>query len=62
MNIGTAAVELHSGFTAGAGGAQEALVIAGFVIVGLVLLFAAGRLCGQRHAHLHAADYTSPRR
>ena len=59
MNIGSASIKLHSGFTAGAGGAQEVLAIACFVIVGLILLFAAGRLCGRRFAHSHAADYMS---
>jgi hypothetical protein len=39
------------------------MVIGGFVVVGLVLLFAAGRLCRHGHArtHPHVARYSSPR-
>ncbi len=61
MNIMIAAVGVDPGFAVGGGSAQEAIV--GFAIVGLILLFAAGRLCrrGRGHAHGHAAHYISPR-
>jgi hypothetical protein len=58
MNIMIAAVGVDSGFAAGGGSAQEAIV--GFAIVGLILLFAAGRLCrGHKVGHAHASHYVS---
>jgi hypothetical protein len=62
MNIMIAAVGVDPGFAVGGGSAQEAMVIAGFVVAGLVLLFTAGRLC-RRHGHApHAARYAAARR
>lgn len=61
MNIMIAAVGFEPGLAIGGGSAQEALVIAGFALVGLVLLLAAGLLCGRGHARAHVAHYTSPR-
>lgn len=52
MNIMIAAVGIDPGFAAGGGSAQDAII--GFAIVGLILLFAAGRLCRRSHAHGHA--------
>ncbi|HXT00145.1 MAG TPA: hypothetical protein VN915_05685 [Elusimicrobiota bacterium] len=60
MNIMIAAVGVDPGFAAGGGSAQEAII--GFAIVGLILLFAAGRLCRQGHAHRrahHVSHYVS---
>ena len=61
MNIMIAAVGVDPGFAAGGGSAQEAII--GFAIVGLILLFAAGRLCrhhGHSRNHAHATHhYTS---
>jgi hypothetical protein len=61
MNIMIAAVGVDPGFAVGGGSAQEAMVIGGFALVGLMLLFAAGRLCRGGRGHAHAAHYTSPR-
>jgi hypothetical protein len=61
MNIMIAAVGVDPGFAVGGGSAQEAMVIGGFAVVGLILLFAAGRLCGRKRVHAHVARYTSPR-
>ena len=63
MNIMLAAVGVEPGFAAGGGSIEEAMVIGGFVVVGLILLFAAGRLCRHGHArtHPHVARYSSPR-
>lgn len=60
MNIMIAAVGVDPGFAVGGGSAQEAII--GFAIVGLILLFAAGRLCrrGSGH-HPHTAHYSAPR-
>jgi hypothetical protein len=52
MNIMIAAVGVDPGFATGGGSAEEAII--GFAIVGLILLFAAGRMCRQAHAHRHA--------
>lgn len=60
MNIMIAAVGVDPGFAAGGGSAQEAII--GFAIVGIILLFAAGRLCRHAHSrnHAHVAHhYTS---
>lgn len=51
MNIMIAVVGIDPGFAAGGGTAQEAII--GFAIVGLILLFAAGRLCRRGHGHAH---------
>lgn len=65
MNIAIAAVGVDPGFAVGGGSVEEALVIGGFVVIGLILLLAAGRLCrrhGHSHGHApHVARYTSPR-
>jgi hypothetical protein len=63
MNIMIAAVGVDPGFAVGGGSVEEALIIGGFVLVGLILLFAGGRLCHRGHArsHAHVARYTSPR-
>ena len=56
LGIPIAAVGMDSSF-AGGGSVQEALILAGFVVAGIVLLFAAGFLC-RRHGHApHAARY-----
>ena len=64
MNIAISAVKADSGFAVGRGSSQETMGIEGFIVVGLILLFAAGRLCrrGSGRIHAHAAHYTSPRR
>ena len=61
MNIGIVAVGLHSGFTSGGSGAIEVIVIAGFALIGMVLVIVAVRICGRARVPA-AADYTSPRR
>jgi hypothetical protein len=63
MNIMIAAVGVDPGFAVGGGSAQEAMVIASFALVGMILIFAAGRLCrkGRPHTHHHVAHYSSPR-
>lgn len=63
MNIMIAAVGVEPGFAMGGGSVEEAMIIGGFVVVGLILLFAGGRLCHRGHArtHAHVARYTSPR-
>jgi hypothetical protein len=53
MNIMIAAVGVDPGFATGGGTAQEAII--GFAIVGIILLFAAGRLC--KHAHPHGRPH-----
>ena len=64
MNIMIAAVGVDPGFAVGGGSVEEAMVIGGFVLVGLILLFAAGRLCrrGHGHSHAHVARYAASRR
>jgi hypothetical protein len=61
MNIMIAAVGVDPGFAVGGGSAQEAMVIGGFLVVGLILLFTAGRLCHRGRGHAHTAHYTAPR-
>jgi hypothetical protein len=63
MNIMLAGVGADPGFSAGGGSVEEALVIAGFAVVGLILLFAAGRLCrrGHEQTHSHVAHYAASR-
>ncbi|MFI5349360.1 MAG: hypothetical protein ACHQ2Z_07445 [Elusimicrobiota bacterium] len=64
MNIMIAAVGVDPGFSVGGGSIEEAMVIGGFAVVGLILLFAAGRLCrrGHAHAHPHSAHYAASHR
>jgi hypothetical protein len=61
MNIMIAAVGVDPGFAVGGGSAQEAMVIGAFALVGLILLFTAGRLCRRGRGHAHVAHYTAPR-
>ena len=61
MNIMIAAVGVDPGFAVGRGSADEALCTAAFVVVGLVFLFAARRLCRHHDRTPHVARYTSPR-
>ena len=63
MNTMIAEVGADQGFAEGRGSSHEAMGIGGFIAVGLVLLFAAARLCrrGRGRAHTHAAHYSSPR-
>jgi hypothetical protein len=61
MNIAIATIGVDPGFAVGGGSAQEAAFVGGFIVVGMILLFAAGRLC-LRHGHApHAVRYTAPR-
>ena len=60
MNIMIAAVGVDPGFATGGGTAQEAII--GFAMVGIILLFAAGRLCRNGHPHgrpHHVSHYVS---
>ena len=60
MNIMIAAVGVDPGFASGGGTAQEAII--GFAMVGIILLFAANRLCKHGHAHgrtHHTSHYVS---
>ncbi len=62
MNIMIAAVGVDPGFAVGRGGPQEALCTVAFVAAGLILLFAARRLCRHHDSRTpHAARYTAPR-
>ncbi len=61
MNIMIAAVGVDPGFAVGRGGAEEALCTAGFVIVGMGLLFVARELCRRHERTPHPARYTAPR-
>ena len=67
MNIMSVAVAADPGFGVGGSSLHETIALGGFVVVGLILLFAGGRLC-RRHGRAvhashasHAARYTSPR-
>jgi hypothetical protein len=65
MNMMNEAVGVDSGFSGGRRSPQEAMGIEGFIVSGLILLLAAGRLCRRGHERVHAhahAHYTSPRR
>jgi hypothetical protein len=53
MNITMAAVGIDPGLTVGGGCASGALAIAAFAAIGLILLFAAGRLMRRRAHGLH---------
>ena len=61
MNIMIATVGVNPGFAVGGGSAEEAMAMAGFAVVGFILLFAAGRLCRHGRGHAHVAHYTAPR-
>jgi hypothetical protein len=66
MNIMSAAVAVDPGFGVAGTSLHETFALAGFVVVGLILLFAGGRLCRRHGRALHAshaahARYTSPR-
>ena len=62
MNIMIAAVGVNPGFAVGGGSAEEALAVAGFALIGLVLLFAAGRLCGRVRGHADCVRYAASQR
>jgi hypothetical protein len=61
MNIMISAVGVDPGFAIGGGGAQEAAALGAFVVAGLILLFAARRLCRRNDLVHQAARYTGPR-
>jgi hypothetical protein len=63
MNTMIAEAGGDQGFTDGRGILHEGMGIGFLIAVGLILLFAAGRLCrrGRGPVHAHAARYTSPR-
>jgi hypothetical protein len=61
MNIMIAAVGVDPGFAVGSGSLQEAMGLGAFVVIGLILLFAARRLCHHCDKVPHAARYTAPR-
>jgi hypothetical protein len=61
MSIQFASVGMIGGFAGGAGGVEDVLAVAGLIAAGLVLLFAAGRLCGRHGQSAHVARYSIPR-
>ena len=63
MNIMMTAVGAGPGFAVAGGSAEEAMAVAGFALIGLILLFAAGRLCRRSHVQAPvAARYAASRR
>jgi hypothetical protein len=61
MNIMIAAAGVDSGFAVGGGSLEETLAVAGFIVVGLILVFSGSRLARRHGRSPHAAHYTAPR-